>query len=148
MERLTETVGKIVAYCGMHNPFNCAPMTAGEMTMANQYPTAVEAIRDVLHKLAVYEDTGLTPEEVAELARVKGEGRLAVLPCKLGSKAYEIIGIEYPRIVEREIKSIEVFPSNAYRIVFSRTLSAFDTDVGIRLFFTYDKAKATLKQKG
>jgi len=46
-------------------------MTPGEMTMVEHYPSGNKAMREVLHKLAAYEDTGLTPEEVAELARMK-----------------------------------------------------------------------------
>lgn len=41
-------------------------------------------VTDALNRLAAYEDTGLTPAEVAELARVKADGRLVVLPCKPG----------------------------------------------------------------
>jgi hypothetical protein len=37
-----------------------------------------------IDRLAAYEDTGLTPEEVAELAKAKADGRLMVLPCKVG----------------------------------------------------------------
>ncbi len=32
-------------------------------------------------RLAAYEDSGLTPEETAELAQAKGTGRLVMLPC-------------------------------------------------------------------
>lgn len=38
--------------------------------------------RELLDRLAAYEDTGLTPAEVAELAKAKADGRLVVLPCK------------------------------------------------------------------
>ena len=33
-------------------------------------------------RLAAYEDSNLSPEEVQELAKAKAEGRLVVLPCK------------------------------------------------------------------
>ena len=39
-------------------------------------------------KLAAYEDSGLSPEEVQELAKAKADGRLVVLPCKIGEKVY------------------------------------------------------------
>ena len=38
--------------------------------------TDCERFREQAKKLAAYEDTGLTPEEVAELARGKDEGRM------------------------------------------------------------------------
>lgn len=52
----------------------------GEMT---GYQTkALEAVIKML------KDTDLTPEEVAELAKVKQEGRLIALPCKVGDTVY------------------------------------------------------------
>ena len=39
-------------------------------------------------RLAAYEDSGLSPEEVQELAKAKAEGRMIVLPCKIGAKVY------------------------------------------------------------
>ncbi len=62
--------------------------------------------RDALEKLAQYEDTGLEPEEMKELLhdttgplhrklgtwiKAEAEGRLVVLPCKVGTKVYDII---------------------------------------------------------
>lgn len=37
-----------------------------------------------IERLAAYEDTGLEPEEVAALAEAEQDGRLVVLPCKVG----------------------------------------------------------------
>ena len=37
------------------------------------------AVSFAIERLAAYEDTGLTPEEVAELARAKDRGRLVTL---------------------------------------------------------------------
>ena len=45
---------------------------------------------DAIMKLADYEDTGLTPERCSELARADGEGRLVVLPCKVGDTVYKV----------------------------------------------------------
>lgn len=41
-------------------------------------------------RLAAYEDSGLSPEEVQEFAKAKAEGRLVVLPCKVGSDLWSI----------------------------------------------------------
>lgn len=38
----------------------------------------------IIDRLAAYEDTGLTPEEVMGLAQAKQDGRMVVLPCKKG----------------------------------------------------------------
>ena len=45
---------------------------------------AQEFGRIALEQLAEYEDSGLSPEEVQELAQAKAEGRMVVLPCKVG----------------------------------------------------------------
>lgn len=38
---------------------------------------------EAITRLAEYEDSGLSPEEVQELAKAKADGRLVVLPCKV-----------------------------------------------------------------
>lgn len=48
---------------------------------------AVEILAD---RLAAYEDSGLTPAEVASMARLKAAGRLKLLPCAVGDTVYEI----------------------------------------------------------
>ncbi len=45
-------------------------------------------IQAILDRLAAYQDTGLTPEEVAELAKVKQEGRLVILQRKPNDAYY------------------------------------------------------------
>lgn len=58
MDRLTARTGDMVAYMGKHSKLpglDCA----GSMR--------VGAVRDVMQRLADYEDTGLTPEEVVAL---------------------------------------------------------------------------------
>lgn len=42
--------------------------------------------QDAINRLTAYEDSSLEPEEVADLARAKQEGRLVVLPCKVGDR--------------------------------------------------------------
>lgn len=37
-------------------------------------------------ELTAYRQSGLTPAEVAELAQAKADGRVVVLPCKVGDK--------------------------------------------------------------
>jgi hypothetical protein len=39
-------------------------------------------------KLAAYEDSGLSPEEVQEFAKAKADGRVMMLPCKPGDNVY------------------------------------------------------------
>ena len=59
-ERLTQRQGKIVTYTGRYTKLpgiDCASSMR------------VAAVRDVMDRLAEYEDTGLTPEQIVELLR-------------------------------------------------------------------------------
>lgn len=60
MLRLTEVVGKDVRYIGRHTKMPGLE-NAGSMRVA--------AIRDVMQRLAEYEETGLDPEQVRNLAK-------------------------------------------------------------------------------
>lgn len=44
----------------------------------------LKQIENVIDRLAAYEDSGMSPEQVQEFAKAKAEGRLVVLPCKVG----------------------------------------------------------------
>jgi hypothetical protein len=48
-------------------------------------------VKNVFDRLAAYEDSGLSPEEVQELAKAKADGRVMMLPCKVGDTVYRII---------------------------------------------------------
>lgn len=47
-----------------------------------------EANIQVIRRLAQYEDSGLSPEEVTRLAKAKAEGRLLILPVPIGGTIY------------------------------------------------------------
>lgn len=83
-----------------------------------------------IDRLAAYEDTDLTPEEVAELAQAKHDGRLVVLPCKVGTKVY---GIEGNRVGE---------------LIYVGTVSGLE-EFGRTWFLTREEAEQALeKMKG
>ena len=50
-----------------------------------------------IDRLAAYEDSGLSPEEVQKMARAKADGRLVVLPCKPGDVVYAVSGCLFYR---------------------------------------------------
>ncbi len=101
MERLTKRTCGVVVYVGTH-----------ENTTTGQIPCEVSAtgVREMMERLAAYEDTGLTPEEIdmdheaaeqlrhlcrncdldrlEELAEADKDGRVVVLPCKVGDTVY------------------------------------------------------------
>jgi len=47
--------------------------------------------QEMLERLYEYENSGLSPEEVQELAKAKADGRLVVLPCKVGDNVYFLL---------------------------------------------------------
>ena len=57
MERLTARAGAQITYTGKHTKLP---------GMENAGCMRVAAIRDVMERLADYEDTGLTPEQIKE----------------------------------------------------------------------------------
>lgn len=120
-------------------------------------------------RLAAYEDTGLEPEEVAELtspevvevarlfselvnkgnaqrivelAQADREGRCVVLPCKVGDKVYfALLG----RIFEKPVFSIVSF-ANSKRIYCAGTSEYFrPEDVGKTVFLTREEAEQALE---
>jgi hypothetical protein len=53
-------------------------------------PSEAQKILRLAERVKAYEDTGLTPEEVVELAESKQDGRVVMLPCKVGDDLYWI----------------------------------------------------------
>lgn len=126
--------------------------------------------RKVWEKLKAYEDTGLTPEEVndavvgskllaksqlvsafgvaaerlRELAEAEKDGRLMVLPCKVGDTVYfALLG----RVIEKQVFSIVSF-SNSTRIYCGGTSEYFrPEDIGKTFFFTREEAEKALEAK-
>ena len=118
-------------------------------------------------RLGAYEDTGLEPEEVDELAKdwsdlctalgecggidalrelVKADkdGRLVVLPCKVGDTVYfALLG----RIIEKQVFSIVSF-SNSTRIYCDGTSEYFrPEDIGKTFFLTREAAEKASEAK-
>jgi hypothetical protein len=59
-----------------------------EQAVDSIYPDTLKCILDSFERLAAYEDSGLWPFEVQELANIKAEERLVMLPCKVGDTLY------------------------------------------------------------
>lgn len=119
-------------------------------------------------RLAAYEDTGLTPEEIKapftedtminlaaqalgveprrlrELAEVDKDGRVVVLPCKVGDTVYfALLG----RIIEKQVFSIVSF-SNSTRIYCGGTSEYFrPEDIGKTFFLTREEAEKALEER-
>lgn len=102
-----------------------------------------DEIDAVYLRLKQYEDTGLTPEQCAEYARADAEGRLVVLPCKVGDHVYDITdGTAY----RTEVLSFAIRADG----MACRTVSSYpNVDAfGTRIFLTREEAKEALTKGG
>ena len=159
MERLTERVGengRTVIYVGEHKQYEDGDIPC-EISDA--------AKREVLKRLAAYEDTGLEPEEVAaamkdgtyaqfqEWNRAHYEGRLVVLPCKVGDTVWEIgydCKIDYedmcafpaPSCDECEFVKRVIVPVRVDSVTVATFLIG---KIGTTAFFSFEEAEAALK---
>ena len=137
--------------------------------MASEYEekyTEQEWISVLQDRLADYEDTWLTPEEIdmdheaaeqlrqlcrdydldrlEKLAEADKDGRVVVLPCKMGDTVYfALLG----RIIEKQVFSIVSF-SNSTRIYCDGTSEYFrPEDIGKTFFLTREEAEKALEAK-
>lgn len=134
----------------------------GNCTAVGGFCTAVEAAYCPL--LREYLDTGLTPEEVMAmqhtldeyhkvadpLLRAQADGRLVVLPCKVGDMLYEVTGR----------KTISVYKVKAIRVELFSLFIEWDivegfvwqylnginaNEIGKTVFLTREEAEAALE---
>lgn len=110
---------------------------------------------DLVDKLAKYEDTGLSPEEIKEktegvlelydklkpYADAEEQGRLVILPCKVGDMAYyrrgrDIIGDTVERIIIDGIDN---------QVLVGAHRAFMFCDFGRNVFLTRKEAEAALK---
>lgn len=129
---------------------------------------------EALDRLAAYEDTGLTPEEVTalqkdwsdrctivgecggidrlrELAEADKDGRLVVLPCKVGQRAFALLDMD-KHISECEVKQIGL--GNERGFVGLEPIGARGREYGVSLngfgktvFLTREEAEKALEAK-
>ena len=92
-------------------------------------------------RLAAYEDSGLTPEQVQELAKAKADGRLVVLPCKVGDSIYRPEGLKYS--VFWTITNVTIYPDEIVFTDDSDNIFTLD-DIGKTVFLTREAAEKAL----
>ncbi len=166
MERLTRRINGVVVYVGAKNPYS-----------TGQIPCEVEpaGVREMMDRLAAYEDSKLTPERCAEFARADAEGRyivmrdaeqegvarlrelaeadragrLVVLPCKVGDIVWaNLDGMRHTRKCVIEFANIG---SHITTIVFS-TVDGLREQYGVNpcsfgktVFLTREEAEKALE---
>lgn len=168
MGRLTKPAGGTVVYAGGYKEYEGGDIPA---------EVSPQGVRELLVRLAEYEDTGLTPGEIKsmqeehfsglEMAKLHSalmelkkyqeadkDGRIVVLPCKVGSTVYTEFCDE---IVEKRIGQFHVNGYTEPRLWAdidcdwtSTQCVRWDLAIGKTIFLTREEAEAALKevQKG
>lgn len=102
-----------------------------------------QRINGIIAKLSAYEDSGLSPERVAELAKAQEEGRLVELPCKPGEKIYTIVKNcdECPEDADCEncLEPCEYLTEDRF--------IPYMAIIGMPIYFTRAEAEAALAEK-
>ena len=127
-------------------------------------------IRDIINRLAAYEDTRLTPEQcenakviiesafsddtskaerIRELLKADKDGRLVVLPCKVGQRVFALMDTD-KHISECEVKQIGM--GNKIGFIGREPIGARGREYGVSLngfgktvFLTREEAEAALE---
>lgn len=177
MKRLTKRCNGVVTYIGATNEYE-----------TGQIPCEVDpqGVRELLNLVADYEDTGLTPEDVLpkdkadeialklmrladleslcsytrlrELAEADKEGRVVVLPCKVGDKLWVTGRDNVPREMELEAPDIRTVCTDEDNLCMSTCNRKPDgycayrlrndgTDIGKTVFLTREEAEKALEAK-
>ena len=168
MERLTEK-----HYLGTDHYMKCSGNCHVDMDCID-----CPSFDCLVERLAAYEDTGLTPERCAEFARADAEGRyivmrdaeqegvarlrelaeadrdgrLVVLPCKVGARLYEVTGRKTISVYKVKAIRVELFGLFIeWDIVEGfvwQSLSGINAgEIGKTVFLTREEAEKALKTK-
>ena len=90
-------------------------------------------------RLAAYEDTGLSPEQVQELAKAKADGRLKILPAKPGDIIYRPEALQFCWVITK----VEIYEDEIVFIDDSDNIFRPD-DIGKTVFLTREAAEKAL----
>jgi hypothetical protein len=107
-------------------------------------------------KLSAYEDSDLSPEQVQEFAKAKAEGRLVVLPCKVGDKVWMILETVNDKFEIAESVLTKVFHTFKDSYIscwidcpgIGDSLEFRLSDFGKTVFITHEAAEIALKALG
>lgn len=105
---------------------------------------AAHCVEILKQRLAAYEDTGLSPDEIMGMIREKED----VLPCKIGDSLFFITSmyayLDEPR--EERVRKIEVFDNNS-TLIRTETRAVKPERIGEVVFFTREAAEKALEEK-
>ena len=133
--------------------------------------SGVQYQADFVDRLAAYEDTGLTPEEIKapftedtminlaaqalgvepsrlrELAEADKDGRVVVLPCKVGDGLWTFCSHPVEQVYSFTVTDISTL--NGRAMLNTSRCGVIDArDVGKTVFLTREEAEKVLKTKG
>ena len=142
-------------------------LRTGEVLMASDYEEKYteQGWIDVLqNRIAAYEETGLTPEQcenakaiiesafsddtskaerIRELSKADKDGRLVVLPCKVGDKLYRVF---YGEIFEHRVGSMKYFAiQGKWDIETYPFCPCVESSIGKTIFLTREEAEKALE---
>lgn len=91
------------------------------------------------------EDSGLSPDEVQELAKAKAEGRLVVLPCKVGETIWKIKAVfsYFSKPMEDRVERI-IISSNEILVCCTSGTKFSVNSIGKTVFLTREAAEKAL----
>lgn len=144
-------------------------LTVKHHAAAGHYTSCCPEMGKIINRLGAYEDTGLEPEVCAnykrfedeaisrgitfrrlvELMEAEQDGRLVVLPCKVGDTVYMLDSVNIP--VPLRVQGISITYSSKTILHFGGypIKNAWGDDVGKTVFLTREEAEAALEaQKG
>lgn len=116
-------------------------------------------VKVAIDRLAQYEETGLTPEDVVamrdtaferikvpqtliELEKAEKEGRIVRLPCKVGDMVWCVRGIKrFKHVVQRRVQRITIRGENAFELH-----TTIDEMLGQTAFLTEEEAQKKADQ--
>lgn len=128
--------------------------------------TALYCLNRVKDRLAEYEDAGLTPKQVKELAHdttgplhrkiaewieAEAAGRIVVLPCKVGDMLYEVTGRKTISVYKVKAIRVELFGlfiewDIVEGFVWQSLAGINAGEIGKTVFLTREEAEKALKE--
>ena len=100
-----------------------------------------DGLTEAINRLAAYEDSGLSPEQVQELAQAKAEGRLYNLPLKPGDTIYRPEALQFCWV----IANVEIYEDEIVFIDDSDNIFRPD-DIGKTVFLSREEAEKALPE--
>lgn len=162
MERLTRRINGVVVYVGAKNPYS-----------TGQIPCEVEpaGVREMMDRLAAYEDTGWTPEmlhklgenaghmwdfaqaaenmtvgRLKELAEADKDGRVVVLPCRQGDELWTYCNHPVKRVYSFTVSDVSTL--NGRTVLNTLGLGTIrPEDIGKTVFLTREEAERAMEGK-